>query len=284
MPTPARPRLAPPFAVVVALVAGLVGLAACSTPKRKPVDTVGLHRDTPRAAFEYLRAMVAAEQPEAEWRVFSPAFKRRLSEQVGRTVDIGDYVQARSTIATNARKEIQMLLESEVVEEQASSDKVATLRVRSGKAQARARFVRLTTWELKLVGEGEPVAEFIPSASDAIAISPTGNVEMRLVPSESTAAFLRDVPQDRIRGFDIQSYWYLDDFSGIEGAVLSGLRGDRAGEGEPAPRGGGRLPPLPPPGGDPNAPSPGTPDGFGSPDGGGVGSPDGAGVGSPDGR
>src|SRR5207249_4728741 len=107
---------------------------------------VGLNRDTPAAAFEYLRAVVAAEQPEAEWKVFSPGFKRRLSQQVGRTVDVADYVQARTTVARNSRAEIQLLLASDVVKSQPLSDRVATVEVRAGDRQARPRFVKLTTW------------------------------------------------------------------------------------------------------------------------------------------
>lgn len=249
-------------------------LAACSTPKREAVRDASLNRESPRAAYEYLKAMVRAEQPEAEWNAFSPGFKRRLSEQVGRTVDVGDYVQARSTVATNRRKEIQLLLESDVVSEKAAGEKVAVVTIRAGNQQARPRFVKLTTWELYLKGEGEPVAEFVPTTSDVIQISPTGEVEMRISPSDSTASFLRDIPQDRIQGFTIHEYWYLDDFGGIEAAVLNGLRGEPGGEGgqeTPTPRGaapGGRLPPEPPPppAPDPNAPPTGSPDGAPLPD------------------
>src|SRR5262245_19007829 len=53
----------------------LLGAVGCAAPKRRPVDTAALNRDTPAAAFEYLRAVVGAEQPEAEWKVFSPGFK-----------------------------------------------------------------------------------------------------------------------------------------------------------------------------------------------------------------
>src|SRR5262245_41638791 len=47
-------------ALVAALAAALAG---CATPQRREVTTVGLNRDTPTATFEYLRSMVAAEQP-----------------------------------------------------------------------------------------------------------------------------------------------------------------------------------------------------------------------------
>src|SRR5262245_46153613 len=280
-------------AVAVSLAAALAG---CATPKRREVNTVGLNRDTPSATFEYLRSMVAAEQPEAEWKVFSPEFKRRLSQQAGRTVDVADYVQARSTFATNKRKEIALLVEATVVREQAQSDRTATVEIRSQDRQARPRFVKLTTWELTLKGEGEPVAEFVPSPADLVTISPTGQVEMKIAPSEGTASFLKDVTPDRIRSLRVTELWYLDDFGGVESAVVGGLRGGAAPPKAAAP-GQPPLPPPPAPGDDPNlrpapAPTAGSPDGapVGSPDGPPpppspavpAGSPDG--VGSPDGR
>jgi hypothetical protein len=280
-------------------LAGMLVVAACATPKRKEVTQVGLNRDTPVATFEYLRAMVAAEQPEAEWKVFSPGFKRRLSQQVGRNVDVADYVQARSTIATNAKSDIRLLLEAEVMQSQTLSARVATVQIRSGDRQARPRFVKLTTWELLLDGEGEPVAEFIPSPSDVLTISPTGQVEMKIAPSEGTASFLKDIPADHIREARVHQLWYLDDFGGVENVVVGGLRG---GAGAPPPRGPQPPPSRPPPIDDPNArftTPPPIPVAPGNPDGGGFGSPDGppppptpavpagspdGGIGSPDGR
>lgn len=278
---PPAPRAATPLAPLLAGLAVAL-LTGCATPKREAVRETGRSRSTPRGTYEYLRDLVKAEQPEMEWATYSPAFKRRLSQQVGRTIDVGDYVQARSTVATNRRKEIQLFLESEFASERADGEDASVVTIRAGNRQARPRFVRLTTWSLHLKGEGQPVAEFVPTTADVIQISPTGQVEMRIAPSEGTASFLRDVPQDRISGFEVHEYWYLDDFGGIEAAVLGGLRGEgsAADEGRggtpdarPPPGSGrsrDRLPPPPPPPSDP------WPD-FGSPD----GPPPGAGVGSP---
>ncbi len=269
--------------LVASLALALAAAAAggCSTPSRRPVTTVGLSRVTPRGAYEYLKAMVEAEQPEAEWRCFSPGFKRRLATQVGRNVDIGDYVHARSTVATNSRPEMRLLLESEFVSEEMLSDKVAVVTIQSGRRAARPRFVRMTTWELTLKGEGEPVAEFIPRAADVISISPTGDVQMRVTPSGGTASFLRDIPPEKIQRLVIQDEWYLDDFGGVEEVVVGSLRGavppeDRV---PPPPAGDGRDQPTPPAPGSPDeTPGPGSPDGTPAP-----GSPDGAqGSGSPD--
>jgi hypothetical protein len=233
-------------------------LAACAAPQRREVNRVGLTRETPREAFAYLKAMVEAGQLEEEWKCFSPAFKRRLSQQAGRTVDVGDYVQARSTIAGNGTREVQQVLESEVEGERMLSENVAVVDIRSGRRTASLRFVRLTTVELTLRGEGQPVAEFIPSAADVVSISPTGDVEMSFSPSGGTASYLKDIPRDRIQRLVIQDEWYLDDFGGVGDLVAGGLRGGAA------------PPPLPPPPPTPDdslpPPPPGTPDAPGSPD------------------
>ena len=118
---------------------------------------------------------------------------------------------------------------------------------------------------------------------------------MRVTPSSGTSAFLKDIPPDKIQRLLIQDEWYLDDFGGVEDAVVGGLRGEdpdrrtqrpqeprppeTAPGAEPGPESG--LPPLPPAGSDPNARPEPAPPGPGSPDGG-PGSP-GRGVGSPDG-
>src|SRR6187200_570545 len=96
-------RLLPlaPLATLLALA-----LTGCASPERRPVNRVGLTRETPSKAYGYLKAMVEAGQVEEEWRCFSPAFKRRLSQAAGRTVDVGDYVQARSTVAGNGTREV----------------------------------------------------------------------------------------------------------------------------------------------------------------------------------
>jgi hypothetical protein len=141
------------------------------------------------------------------------------------------------------------------------SDDVALVTIEAAGRRASPRFVRMTTWELTLRGEGQPVAEFIPKAADVISISPRGDVPMRVTPSGGTASFLRDIPSERIQRLVIQDEWYLDDFGGVEDAVVGGLKGAPAAEraSPAAPPSGPVLPdPVAPP---PPPASPGSPDG-----------------------
>lgn len=274
---PRMRRLALPRRSRVAVVA--LGLAAVLAPacatKAKPVDTTRLSKSSPRQAYEYLKTMIAANQHALEWASFSPGFKRRLSEQAGRNVDVGDYTLARSTIASNSNRNIQLILASEYVKDAALSDDVAVVTIRAGKKQANPRFIRMTSWELTIKGEGEPVSEFIPSTADVLGIGDDGSMSMRIPTASSTGAFLKTIPPEKIKRLVIEDLWYLDDFGGVEDVVIDGLkgRGDA-----PKPRGprGSAYPVTP----TPVAPTP-SPIDLGSPDAGPVGSPDG--IGSPDG-
>jgi hypothetical protein len=255
-------------ALLAALVLASGGLGACGV-KAQPVRAVGLNRNTPRATYEYMVAMVGAMQVEAEWQALSPGFKRRLSESAGRNVDFGDYSHARATIAGNDKKELRLFLESEYVGEEFVSEKEAIVTIRSGSRQLRPRLVRLSTWELVLQGENQPVSGFIPRIGDVVGITPEGDVQVRVTPESNTASFLKDIPADRIESVTMKSEWFLEDFGGIEHVMQEGISG-RA-EGVP--------PPTAPPSYAPEvvrpAPTPGSPDALpppphpGSPDAGG---------------
>lgn len=234
------------------------------------MDTTNLSKASPRQAYEYLKTMIAANQHALEWASFSPGFKRRISDQAGRNVDVGDYTLARSTIASNSNKNIKLILESEYLSDRALSSDVAVVTIRSGSKQANPRFIRMTSWELTIRGEGEPVSEFIPSTADVLGIGDDGSVSMRIPTASSTGSFLKSIPPEKIKRLVIDDAWYLDDFGGVEDVVLDGLRGN-----DPAKSAAPRAPA-------PRAPSPApTPSGIGSPDAGPVGSPDG--LGSPEG-
>jgi hypothetical protein len=258
---PAPPRLARLLLATLALAAS----AACSV-RAQPIREIGLDRSSPRRAYDYLKAMVRANQVEAEWRSFSPGFKRRLSEQAGRTIDIGDYAHARATIASNSTRGIGLILESEVVDERVISPDLVLMTIRSGRSTATPRWIRMKTWEIRLKGEADAVSEFVAPEEQVVRIASDGSVQMRVVPSSGTQSFLRGIPADRIEEVHVVSDWYLDDFGGVEEAVVGGLRGDArpAPAPGPAPRRGTTPPPRAPSAVPPPAPGPG---GIGSPDG-----------------
>jgi hypothetical protein len=205
--------------LAIALASGLVlSLAACGgTPT--PVTQVGLNRDTPEATYEYFKAMVRANQYAAEWSVLSPNAKRQANQLAGRNVDLGDYSTARQTIATNSQGDMAALLNSQLVGVTPAGANQATVMIGGMGRQASVRMAKLTSWELKVAGEPDPYGDFVRSAADAIAVNPDGSVTARIQAPGSTASILRTIPKDRIEGFAIKSQWYVDDLSGLQGAV-----------------------------------------------------------------
>jgi hypothetical protein len=261
-------------AVAPALAVMLCGCAV----KAQPVRAVGLNRASPKATYEYLLTMVRAMQVEAEWQAFSPAFKRRLSQGAGRTVDFGDYSHARATIAGNDTREIRAFLESEYVGETPVSDREVLVTIRSGSRELRARMVKIASWEVVLQGEEQPVAGFLPGLVDVVGITPDGHLQVRVIPEESSRSFLKDVPNDRIQSMTLKWDWYVDEIGGVEDAVRGGLRGrgDRADvpRDDPVPVEPPPGPPAPPPAWEdlpppmpPLVPEPAPTPGIGSPDG-----------------
>ena len=87
----------------------------------------------------------------------------------------------------------------------------------------------MTSYALTIRGEGEPVSEFIPSVGDVLGIDQDGSVSMRIPTGESTGSFLKSIPPEKIKRLEIDEAWYLDEFGGVEDAMVDGLRG----KGEP---------------------------------------------------
>jgi hypothetical protein len=248
-----------------AAAALLLLVAACATPQ--PVTQVGLNRDTPEATYAYFKAVARANQWAAEWSVFSPDFKRAMNQSVGRNIDIGDYVTARQTIATNGQADMRLLLASQLGDVQMLGPERARVTITGGGRSLTPTFVKLTRWELKIAGEDEPASGFITSPGDAVAVNADGSVTVRVRANPAAAAYLRTIPRDRIEGFAIKSEWFVDDFGGLGTAV-----GSQTGrEGAPAaPQPGSYAPspqPLAPAPTAPTAPAPDPIVGSGSPDG-----------------
>jgi hypothetical protein len=258
------PRLLLPRLLVTL---GLAAASAACAVKSQPVNEIGLDRSSPAKAYEYLKTMVRANQVEAEWRAFSPGFKRRLSEQAGRTIDIGDYAHARATIASNSTRGIALILESEVVDERRVSDDLVLMTIRSGRSTATPRWIRMKTWELRLKGEADSVSEFVAAEEQVVRIAPDGSVQMRVVPTSGTKSFLRGIPPDRIEEMHVLSEWYLDDFGGVEEAVVGGLRGAAPPPASPGPAPAPRRGTTPPPRAPSALPPPSPAGPIGSPDG-----------------
>ncbi|MDJ0520950.1 MAG: hypothetical protein QNJ90_02630 [Planctomycetota bacterium] len=261
---------------VVALLMLPLALGGCvlfDPPEPTAPRALALNRDTPKATYEYFKTMVSNNQWAAEWSVFSPNFKRLLNQSVGRNVDAGDYNLARTTVADNSQGDMQLLLGSTYVGEQMVGPNAAVVTIEAGGRRLSPRLVRLTRWELQVVGDETPYGDFVTSAGEAVRIQPDGSVTVMIRPPQSTAGLLRTFRPDQIEAFRVESQWYLDDFGGLDATLVEG-----AGDGQPQPPR-PQATPQPQP-----RPQP-APTGWGSPDGAGPPQPPAPppGWGSPDG-
>jgi hypothetical protein len=262
---------------VLALLSAPLALGGCvlfDPPEPTAPRALALNRDTPRATYEYFKTMSANNQWAAEWSVFSPNFKRLLNQSVGRNVDAGDYNLARQTVADNSHADMQLLLDSTFVGEQAVGENAAIVTLEAGGRRLSPRLVKLARWELQVKGDETPYGDFVTNAGEAVRIGQDGSITVMIRPPQATAGLLRTFRPDQIEAFRVESQWYLDDFGGLDQQIVQ-----QAGDG---------ATPQPPPGGTQPQPAASEPTtGWGSPDGGGDvpqppapppgwGSPDGA--------
>lgn len=288
------------LAALLILPLALGGCVLFDPPEPTAPRALAMNRDTPRATYDYFKTMAANNQWAAEWSVFSPNFKRLLNQSVGRNVDAGDYNLARTTVADNSQADMQLLLNSTYVSQQMVGPNAAVVTIEAGGQRLSPRLVKLTRWELQVVGDETPYGDFVTSAGEAVRIGTDGSITVTIRPPQSTAGLLRTFRPEQIEAFRVESQWYLDDFGGLDQTLVQ-----NAGEGQapqaqprpqaqpqprpqPAPTGWGSpdggagpvQPPAPPPGwGSPDGPSPSEPRppreaprddgalGWGSPDG-----------------
>lgn len=259
-PGPGTRRVA---TALLALAAPLL-LGGCflfNNAKPTPVNQVNLNRQTPKATYEYFKAMATNNQWAAEWDVFSPNFKRLVNQSVGRNVDSGDYNLARQTLAANNTQEMQMLIGSTWVGAELQGPNRALATIEYQGRRITPRMIKLTRWELKVRDDDTPYGDFVANPADAISVGPDGSVSVRISPPQATASILRTFRPEQIESFKVEGQWYVDDFGGIDSVLVQ-----QAGGGEAQPGAQPRTQPQPQPGGvQPYAP-PSAPPAYGSPD------------------
>lgn len=260
----------PTAAALLLLPLLLGGCVLFDPPEPTAPRALALNRDTPKATYEYFKTMSANNQWAAEWSVFSPNFKRLLNESVGRNVDAGDYNLARQTVADNSQADMQLLLGSTYVSEQLIGRNAATVTIEAGGRRLSPRLVKLTRWELQVVGDETPYGDFVTSAGEAVRLGQDGSITVTIRPPQATAGLIRTFRPEQIEAFRVESQWYLDDFGGLDQQIVQTAGEESRPQAQPRPQPGPQQP---------------GPTGWGSPDSGGGAQPQAPppGWGSPDG-
>lgn len=178
-------------------------------------------RATPSGTVEMFKLKARYGDREGEWDILSPDFKQRLSQRVGRTVDIADYTQAREMYRGDAKVQLaEKMLQTAIATSvrQQGPDRARVIIQTSGGPLAKSGeigMVRLQTWKLQPVGGGQAYSGFVGDPMLAATKQPDGSYV--ITSSGNTVA---TVPANQVAGYTVDTNWYVDDLGGMEQQFL----------------------------------------------------------------
>ena len=204
-----------PFVLALVLVVAFLA-AGCAARQATAPD-----RATPSGTVEMFKMKARYGDRTGEWDILSPDFKARLSQQVGRTIDVADYTQARDMYRGDpqvklAEKMLQTAIATNV--RQVGPDRARVAIQTSGGPFAKSGeigMVRLQTWKLQPVGGaqaysgfvGDPMLAATKQADGSFVVTSGGNT-------------IATVPANQVADYKVESYWYVDDLGGMEQQFL----------------------------------------------------------------
>ncbi len=191
-------------------------LAACATTSGPRT------RETPAGTVELFKFFEQKGDRAGQWDILSPDFKRRLSDQAGRNVDLADYEYIRNASRSDPRvraaEEAVGTVSVQRVRPQGPNRAAVTVNVLGkliGK-NATIGMVRLEAWELTTVDDPEPYWGIV--GDPLIGIESTGDggyvVWTRATPNGQKTRMT--FPASQVKGYRSVSKWYVDDLGGLE--------------------------------------------------------------------
>lgn len=199
---------------MIALSSVLLAFAAVGCMARQATAPT---RATPSGTVEMFKLHARYGNRAGEWDILSPAFKRRLSEQAGRTVDVADYVQARDMYRSDPRVQAaEQMLQTAIVTRTQSlgPDRVRATIVTSGGPFSQSgaiTMVRLQTWEVFVAGAPQPYSGFVGDPAFQAAKQSDGSFVI-----SAEGRVVQSIPADRVREYRVGSSWYVDDLGDLE--------------------------------------------------------------------
>lgn len=177
----------------------------------------------PEDTLAQLKAAVRAGNRRSEWSVLSPAFKQRLNQRMGRTIDLADYTHYRLVQQRNAQ-----VREAESYLQGAS---VSGVRM-TGRGRARVtiwfggplffgravnvEMIHLSRWELWLKGEREPYWGFHGDRSITAEPDGQGGYVVRTRDPEGQVTWEEAIPAERVRTLVRRTAWYFEHLGELE--------------------------------------------------------------------
>ncbi len=202
------------WGILALAVSGLL-FSACATTSGPRT------RETPAGTVELFKYFASRDDRAGEWDILSPDFKRRLSEQAGRNVDLADYEFVRATSRKDARvraaENALKTVKVRQVQAQGANRAAVTVNALGGLSKsATIGMVRLQTWELLTIDDPDPYWGNV--GDPLIGIESTGDggyvVWTRATPNGEKTNMT--FPASQVKSYQSVTKWYVDDLGGLE--------------------------------------------------------------------
>ncbi len=197
---------------IAGLMSAAVLFSGCISQSSGPAT-----RSTPAGTIESFKKAAARGDRRAEWDILSPNFKKRLSRQAGRNVDLADYITARNALRSDPQVRLaeSMLKTAKVQRTEMQGENSAYLTITAGplgvKKTARIHMVRMQRWELHVAGDDEPYSGIVGDSSSTYRRNADGGYTV-----SGSGGFSETFRRDEIRDFKTSTKWYVDDLGGME--------------------------------------------------------------------
>jgi len=201
--------------LVAVLVVAFFGVGCAARQGTAPT------RDTPAGTVEVFKLKARYGDSEGEWDILSPGFKRRISQQAGRHVDVADYTQARQMYRGNPQVQLaERMLQTAVATQvrRVGPDRARVVIRTSGGPLAKSGeigMVRVATWRLRVAGEPEPYQGY--AGDPALVATKQADGSYVITSDGRTVA---TVHASQVLAYEVESNWYVDDLGGMEQQFL----------------------------------------------------------------
>jgi len=178
-------------------------------------------RASPSGTVEMFKMYARYGDRSGEWDILSPDFKQRLSQQAGRTIDVGDYTQARQMYRGDPRVQAaEKMLQTAIVvrEDPVGPGRVrATIRTAGGPfAQSgQITMVQIQSWRLQQAGKSQTWSGYVGNPTLAAEKQADGSYVMT-----SNGRVVATIPANEVESYRVESAWYVDDLGGMESQFL----------------------------------------------------------------
>ena len=185
-------------------------------------------RDTVKKALERLKRAVRRSDHAEEWRSLSPDFRRRLSRQAGRNVDVADYAMFRKSRARdpNVRKLVSAMRTARVTRVRYDRKGRARVTIRFGGelifgATTQVGMIQHRLWRLKVRGEPQPYWGYEGDWATKLVKGADGSYTVKTFNEKGVETYSETFPAKQVERYFTFTKWFFDDFGQAEQYFLN---------------------------------------------------------------